>query len=288
MNGRCHGIVDQRGKPAFSRGGDSLRQERAMKIAALILAHHRRDLLAQLISRLNGPLWNVYVHLDKKTDPAGFADLPVDLFQRYVVQWGGFSVTLAILALVERACANPANTHFYLMSGQCLPIKADDEIEQIVAGGGNCVSIVKMPVYHKPLSRLDRFYFLDGCPLPGRLGLRIVNRMARSLEPRSIERLLRDIQPYAGDTWWLLERDAMQRIVQFVAANPWLLKSYRYSLFGDEMFFQTLAVKTGIQVHHECPTFTKWIEGEPHPLSITPEILAEAKRGWHLMARKFV
>jgi hypothetical protein len=259
-----------------------------MKIAALILAHHRRDLLAQLVSRLNGPLWNVCVHLDRKTDPAGFADLPPEVFQRYAIQWGGFSIVLAILALAKHALANPANTHFYLMSGQCFPIKTDDEIEQIVAHGGNCMSILKMPVWHKPLSRLDRFHFNDGYPLPGRLGSRIVNRVARSLEPRSIERLLRHIQPYAGWMWWLLERDAMQRIVQFVGVNPWLLKSYRYSHCADESFFQTLAVKTGIQVHHECPTFAKWIDGERHPLSITPEILAEAKRGWHLMARKFV
>jgi Core-2/I-Branching enzyme len=260
-----------------------------MKIAALILAHHRRDLLAQLVSRLNGPLWNVYIHLDKKTDPAGgFADLPADLLQRYAVQWAGFSTVLAIFALAERALANPTNTHFYLMSGQCFPIKTDDEIEQIVADGGNCMTIVKMPVWHKPLSRLDQFHFNDGYPLPGRLGSRIVNRVARRLEPRSIQRLLRDIEPYAGTTWWLLERDAMRRIVQFVAANPWLLKSYRYSIHADEMFFQTLAVKTSIKTHRECPTFAKWIDGEFHPLSITPEILAEAKRGWHLMARKFV
>ena len=57
----------------------------------------------------------------------------------------GFSTVLVILAPAEHALANPTNTHFYLSSGQCFPIKTDGEIEQIVADGGNCMTILKMP-----------------------------------------------------------------------------------------------------------------------------------------------
>ena len=43
----------------------------------------------------------------------------------------------------------------------------------------------------------------------------------------------------------------------------------------------------GIRPDRGTPTFTKWIEGEPHPLPVNEAILSEAKASWHLMARKF-
>src|SRR6266516_6620900 len=39
----------------------------------------------------------------------------------------GISQVKATLALCEMALCDRTNTHFYLMSGQCLPIKTDDE-----------------------------------------------------------------------------------------------------------------------------------------------------------------
>jgi hypothetical protein len=66
-----------------------------MRIAALIQVHHRPELLSHLISRLNGDLWQAYVHLDKKSDAADFSQLvaKVRSFQSiYRVHWGALAV----------------------------------------------------------------------------------------------------------------------------------------------------------------------------------------------------
>ena len=64
-----------------------------MRIAALIIAYHRPDLLDHLIDRLSGDLWQVYVHLDKKSNATDFSHLAskVRSFESiYRVYWGEF------------------------------------------------------------------------------------------------------------------------------------------------------------------------------------------------------
>lgn len=249
------------------------------KIAALILAHHRPDLLARLTDRLRKPLWRPYIHLDANSDITQFA---VESVPRHRVTWGGFSTVRAILALCDEVLQDRTNTHFYLMSGQCYPIKTDDEIAA-TASECNCMSIIKMPVSHKPVSRLTEYDYHDGPVFTHR----ILRRLGL-MKSRSVEELLRGMTPYGGSAWWLLDRPSMEAIYGFVQANPWLVRSYRFALAADEMFFQTLAVQNGVEAKRMSPTFAKWIEGEPHPLPLTPDIVAEAPRGWHLTARKFV
>jgi len=194
-----------------------------MKIAALILAHHRPDLLGRLTNRLKGDLWNTYIHLDKKSNPAEFSDIHATGFlHQYRVNWGGYGTVAAILSLIERALSDQENTHFYLMSGQCFPIKPDFQIAEIVSG--NCMEILRMPVPHKPLERLTQWHFNDAFQYP--TSQRIARKVLK-LFPRNIAKLLRGIHPYAGQMWWLLDRPSLEAMLRFVKQNTWFSEAYR-------------------------------------------------------------
>ncbi|WP_179209253.1 hypothetical protein [Haematobacter genomosp. 1] len=63
-----------------------------MKIAALVQAHHRPDLLEKLLDRLSGELWVRYVHVDRKSDIAPFRlffERATFVEDRVKVYWGG-------------------------------------------------------------------------------------------------------------------------------------------------------------------------------------------------------
>lgn len=48
-----------------------------------------------------------------------------------------------------RALEDPSNTHFYLMSGQCYPVKTVEQIVALLeAEAGNFITVLK-PVWHK-------------------------------------------------------------------------------------------------------------------------------------------
>jgi hypothetical protein len=261
-----------------------------MRIAALIQAHHRPDLLAHLIDRLSGDLWQAYVHLDKKSNAADFSRLTtrVRSFESiYRVYWAGFSQVLATQYLMSRALEDPSNTHFYLMSGQCYPVKTDEQIAALLeVEAGNFITVLKMPVSHKPLHRLTRWHFHDAKAFEN-TALKKIAQKIFNLSPRDIAKSLRGLQPYGGTTWFMLNRESVSAILNFLDSNPWYLNAFRWSAAPDEMFFQTIIAKLGIRPDRMTPTFAKWIEGEPHPLPVTEATLSEAKASWHLMARKF-
>jgi hypothetical protein len=259
-----------------------------MKIAALVQVHLRPDLAAYLLNRLSTPLWNVYVHVDRKTDVAPFgalSDRAVFLRRRKRVFWGGFSQIEATLLLLRRAYGDTENTHFYLMSGQCFPIKTDVEIEhRLRQCGGNFVSMVKMPTHEKPLLRLNRWHCND--VRYGKLH-RYRRAFFRRLPERNLHRLLRGMEPWAGSQWWLLNRQAVGQIFDFVSRNRWYPRAFWYSHCPDECFFQTLVRHLGIVLDGGSPTFARFIGDNWHAEILTREMLADVTRGWHFAARKF-
>jgi hypothetical protein len=259
-----------------------------VKIAALLQVHHRADLLAHLLGRLWTTLWNVYVHVDRKTDIAPFAalsDRAVFLQRRKRVFWAGFSQAAATLLLLRRAYRDTENTHFYLTSGQCFPIKSDGEIERRLGScGGNFMSAVKMPTRYHPLARLTRWHCND--VQYGKLH-RLNEALFRRLPDRNLSRLLRGMEPWSGSSWWMLNRQTVSEILDFVSQNRWYLRAFRYSHCPDECFFQTLVQHLRIVVDGSCPTVDRWVDGNAHPEVLTPELLAEMTSGWHFAARKF-
>lgn len=259
-----------------------------MKIAALVQIHHRPDLAACLVDRLSTPLWNAYVHVDRKSGIEPFASLSdraVLLRRRKRVFWGGFSQVEATLLLLRRAHQDAENTHFYLMSGQCFPIKSDAEIERRLRQcGGNFMEMVRMPTHQKPFWRLTRWHCHD--LKYGKLH-KYRRAVFRRLPERRLHRLLHGMAPWAGSQWWLLNREAVDGILDLVSSNRWYLRAFRYAHCPDESFFQTLVNHLGIGLDGSSPTFARFIGDNRHAEAMTRGTLAEAARNWHFAARKF-
>ena len=204
---------------------------------------------------------------------------------RVNVRWSGFSQVAASLALLRSAYADPANSHFYLMSGQCFPVRSDSDIRAALAAGrGDFFDAVKMPAPTKPLRRLEEWHLADMKPS---LLRRALQKFLSRLFPRNVGKLLNGVQPYGGSSWWLFSRPSVKKMLDFLNENPWFVDAFRFTLCPDEMFFQTLALHLGVAPERGTPTFTKWRQGFPHPATVTLEMLDEIDGTWCLMARKF-
>ncbi len=231
----------------------------------------------------------MYLHIDGKSDASLFSRVHGRVREAKVrekVYWGGFSQVAANLSILTTAYSDPENTHFFLMSGQCFPIRCDEEIAELLnrsAGAGSFMTLKPMPLLDKPLWRLRRFHFYDiGRPRLAR-GL---NALAKFLPRRNLKHLLRGMEPCGGSSWWLLNREAAQRLLEFIAQNPWYSQAFSHANVPDELFFQTLVRHLGISLAGDSPTATRW-SGKPHPETIDSRLLAEMRQGWHLAARKF-
>ena len=262
-----------------------------MKIAALIRVHNRPQNLEILLDRLDGPLWKPFIHFNKLFDNREFSSRAraAAIPKRVPVRWAGWSMVQATLHLMRAALRDPEITHLYLLSGQCYPLRTDAEIERAIGelpkGEANLLTIGPMPALTKPLTRLTRWHFYD-LPL-GPLATLVENNEYRLPRRKAVERLMQEMQLYAGSGWWLFEREAAERMLDHLDRNRWVLDAFRWSQVPDEMFFQILVVALRIPVSGDSPTFDHWIQGRRNPEVVTPEILREGLSTGCLFARKF-
>lgn len=262
-----------------------------MKIAALIRAYHRPEQLALLLDRLSGDLWAPYVHIDRKADIRLFdASRGKALFleNRVQVNWGGMTQVEAAMLLLRAALSDPAITHFYLMSGQCYPVKTDAQIRARISslpvGTANLMERIAMPVSHKPLQRYTRRWLHD---VRNPIAWRILRRLFPRLPDQPLSKL-RGIELYGGSCWWLFERESVEKMLAFLEHNRWFWRLFRYSDCPDEMLLHSLVAPLGIHIGGDTPTADTWIQGKAHPETVTEAMHREFEAGPALFGRKYV
>ena len=261
-----------------------------VKIAALIMAHHRPDLLDALLDRLSSPLWARYVHIDKNSDIARFAGAEKQASMtpgRIAVHWGHVSQTHATLALLRQALSDREVTHFALMSGQCWPILADEAIFarlRTCAQGGNFIDLTDFPNSAHRITRLSRRHFYDA---PNQHLRRLKGQLFGFLPNPAAVRLIAEGNLRSGSNWWLLSRRAAARIMAFVDAQPSYLAAFRHAKCGDEIFFNSAFHRLGLQADAPGPTFANFAPGNPNAATLTEAMWHQAPRDSHfIFARK--
>ena len=262
-----------------------------MKIAALIRAYHRPEQLALLLDRLEGDLWAPFVHIDRKADIGQFDACRAKaafLTDRVQVNWGGLSQVEAAMRLLRAAIADPTITHFYLMSGECYPVKSDAQIrariESFPPGSANLMELTAMPVSHKPIERYTRRWLHD---VRNPVAWRILRRLFPRLPDRSLAGL-RGIHLHGGGAWWLFERQAIEAFLRFIDGNRWYWRSFRHTDCPDEMMLHSLVAPLGIRIGGDSPTADTWIQGKAHPETVTEAMHRDFTEGPALFGRKYV
>jgi|GEM_PF-2835274 len=104
----------------------------ARRVAILVLAHLTAPL--PYLLRALGDRFDVFVHLDAKTDAADLALPPhVTMVARRPVHWGGWSMMQATLDLMEAARGHDV---LALVSGDTLPLLPPEALHAALADGG--------------------------------------------------------------------------------------------------------------------------------------------------------
>ena len=233
--------------------GEEERRARGMaRIAFILLGHKDPDAIVAQARRLTAAGDFVAIHFDGRADPRDFrrirdalADTAGVTFARKRVKcgWGEWSLVAATLEAVRAALdAFPEATHFYLMSGDCMPIKpADyahafldaqdrDHIESFdffasdwIKTGLRDERLIYRHVFNE---RRNKGLFYAALDWQKRLGLE-----------RAIPA---DIRVMIGSQWWCLRRRTVEAILAFMAARPDVVRFFRTTWIPDETFFQTL------------------------------------------------
>ncbi|GIT90991.1 glycosyl transferase [Jannaschia pagri] len=222
------------------------------KIAFILLCHKDPAAIVRQANGLTAAGDCVAIHFDARAPrealaaiEAGTRDNPnvVLVTRRVRCGWGEWSLVRATLAAVRAAfAAFPDATHFYMVSGDCRPIKSSDhahafldarDVDYIESFDFFTSDWIKTGMKEDRLiyrhivnERGRKWLFYTLLDLQKRLGL------SRAIPA--------DIDVQIGSQWWCLRRTTIEKILAFCAKRRDVLRFFSTTWIPDETFFQTL------------------------------------------------
>jgi Core-2/I-Branching enzyme len=285
-----------------------------MKLAIVVLAHDRPDQLALLVSALRHPQARIYLHLDRRSEPAPFAKAleeagvgDVALLPRHATGWGSPELVDAALEGLVQGVRDGCD-YFTLISGRDFPLRPVEEILAFFEQAGSRSYLEHFPL-PTPRWRFGGRYRTDfytytvlgrreTCIPRGEdtsflnLKGRILNEMLRiriALKPN--RRFPSYVRPFGGSQWWNLSRAAADYVLAFIDEHPDYRRYHEHTLASDELFFQSILLGTDFAAEHEVVNdtlrFMRWSEKESHPRVLELGDLPALLESEALFGRKF-
>lgn len=192
---------------------------------------------------------SVFVHIDAKADRARFSGVLDPDFhasflpdaQRVAINWCGFSMVRATLALLTAAYAAGAD-RFVLLSGADYPARPLPDILSQLSVDRELIVVDQRcdPAGEGWFDRCAyRRFFGDTALLNPRSGYAPLIWLSERIGGR-LPRRRYDLPIYYGSSWWSLTRTAVSEVLNFAQARPALVEWFKVARSPDEMVFQTI------------------------------------------------
>ncbi|MDZ7907469.1 MAG: DUF5928 domain-containing protein [Gemmobacter sp.] len=222
------------------------------RIAYILLCHKDPEGVIAQAERLTAAGDYIAIHFDGRASKDDFARIRTALAanrsvtfarRRHKCGWGEWSLVAATLEAIRAATtAFPRATHFYMLSGDCMPIKSAEyahafldaeEADYIESFDFFTSDWIKTGIKAERLiyrhyfnERTQKALFYTSITWQRKLGL------TRRIPP--------DLTIQIGSQWWCLRRRTVEFILDFVARRRDVMRFFRRSWIPDETFFQTL------------------------------------------------
>lgn len=265
-----------------------------MTHAWLIIAHNEFGILQRLISALDAPESDFFLHVDRKVSE--LPDLQVRkgrlhvLEDRVDVRWGSVSQIECELALLEAARKKGPFDFYHIISGTTLPLMSLDALDAFFVGNRDrCIltPVHKDQPYQETLKMHRRNFFLRNYAAKGLKGRVSQYAWRASI---ALQRLLglafnRDKEFYKASNWLSLTHDAVEFLLLRRAE---ILKTYRYSFCGDEYFVPSELMASPLRnTILNCDHYLKCDIFRSTSGVFSLDDLPELERTGFLFARKF-
>lgn len=222
------------------------------RIAYILLCHKDPEGIIAQAQRLTAAGDFVSIHFDARAKKEDFDKIRTALVpnpsvaftkRRAKCGWGEWSLVEATLMAVEAAVASfPRATHFYMLSGDCMPIKSAEfahdfldkqEVDYIESFDYFNSDWIKTGIKEERLiyrhyfnERNNKRLFYASMQLQGKLGL--------------TRKVPSDIAMQIGSQWWCLRRRTVEWVLDFVKKRKDVMRFFRTTWIPDETFFQTI------------------------------------------------
>ncbi len=222
------------------------------KIAYILLCHKDPEGIIAQAERLTAAGDFIAIHYDGRAPKAAYDRLVQALgrnasvvfaAKRIRCGWGEWSLVEATLqALRAAARAFPQASHFYMLSGDCMPVKSAAYVRAFLdAADADYIESsdfftsdwIKTGIKEERL--IYRHWFNERTRKKlfyASLNLQRNLRMTREVPV--------DLAIQIGSQWWCLRRRTVEAVLDFTRTRPDVMRFFRTTWIPDETFFQTL------------------------------------------------
>lgn len=262
-----------------------------MRIAHLILTYTNPLQTARMISHMIHPLFDFYIHVDKKFDikPHLFLKKFPNVFfieNRIDVKWAGFNTVIATFECIKEIAAKGVVYDFInLLSGQDYPLKPAKEMLTFFEENKGKEFISYRDIkndWTEGQIRMEK-YFLTHYNFKGKTFLEnIINRIT----PK--RKIPYNMHPYGKSMFWMLSPEAALYVVNKVENDKKLLNFFFFCWGSDEFVFQTILLNSPYKdrIVNDNYRYIDWSLGGANPKILTTDDYEPIKDSGKLFARK--
>lgn len=221
-----------------------------MKYAFLILAHTDPRQLHRLVHALDDPRFDVFVHVDAKSDIAAFefekyslrhSRLTV-LEERRRLYWGDISIVHAMIALYRKAYESGEYARFITLSGLDYPIRSNEEIYGALLNL-NVEYIRAIPLPRWQLYRLRYVCVWKFGSLMTRCSMGL-SRRGFLRHPDKLKLRGEYIPVYFGSQWHALSRPCVAYLLETLDQDRGIIRFFRFAYAPDELLIPTIVYQS--------------------------------------------
>lgn len=197
--------------------------------------------------------WGIYIHVDKKS-PISLDDINkrAKTFKEYRIYWGAINHLNAVLSLLKKAIDDENEyDYFHIITGQDFFCTSPHRFDNVLGFDGK-IYMETFPIPNEnwvwenglAIYKYRTFSnFLDVRNSPLRLLNKIFVRIQKSFK---LYQRLPSYQLYGGSLYMSLTRNSVMIALES-SIGKHLLKHLKYSLCGEEVYFQTVIMNSDMK-----------------------------------------
>ncbi|MBE9012712.1 hypothetical protein IQ250_21150 [Pseudanabaenaceae cyanobacterium LEGE 13415] len=273
-------------------------------VGFILLTHSNPKQIQRLVDRLNRVFDRppIVSHHDFSQCPMSIELFPenVTFVQPHVqTRWGEFSANEAVIKAMEQMQKRRDRPEWtILISGSDYPIKpasqviadlkasqADFHMESDLIDPANLKTDWHREMYAR--------YYTRWIPMPKWIADPLkLNWQKLRLKPEKLMRpfvpFTSDFRCYAGKSWFCANQRAIDYIVNFHHTHPEIVTHYRWVMFADESYFQSIVGNAPhLKLNSNDWRYHDWSGGGAHPKLLDRSDLPKLEASSAHFARKF-
>lgn len=273
-----------------------------MKQAILLMIHKDVEQTKKIINYFQGKC-DIFINVDKsssitKEQIKELKTMPgvVEIYKKYKIHWGGFSILKAELYMLKRAIMLSNFNYVHLLSGQDYPIKPlsvflrkfENSNEDYIA----CSHLPNPDTDGNTYRRLLFYFFLDWLKPETEEEIEKMWELSRKQEKWGIRRNIFKpfLHLYCGSAWFSLTRNSITALLNYTKKEPRFYRKMRFTFVPEEIYINTVLINlnySGQNLNNCNLRYIKWPKnGANHPITLKEEHLQDLSTSDAFFARK--